>query len=163
MHTAALVMHTQTVKRKISPEDNKTKRLPGDLFGVCLKGYGGEFSDDAALGIALHHFGQAQSDVANLQEDFADSMKYTYLDKLDEGLQQFKEYQQLRKKLESRRLDYDAKLGRLQKSKKEKPELEQEMQAAKIKYEDTEYEVIQRMAMLQEFEVKNKKGAYTYI
>jgi chromosome segregation ATPase len=81
-------------------------------------------------------------------------MKYDYLDKLEEGMNQFKEYQSLRKKLESRRLDYDAKLARLQKSKKEKPELEQEMQAAKMKYEEAEYDVIQKLASLQEFEVR---------
>ncbi|CAO3629550.1 unnamed protein product [Mucor hiemalis] len=79
-------------------------------------------------------------------------MRTDYLEKLEEGLTMFKEYSNLRKKLESRRLDYDAKLGRLQKSKKEKPELEQELQASKMKYEDSEYDVIQKMATLQEFE-----------
>lgn len=98
-------------------------------------------------------FGLAQSKVAAYQEEFADMMKAEYMEKLDQGLQHYKEYQALRKKLESRRLDYDAKLSRLQKSKKEKPELEQEMQAAKLKYEDSEYDVVQKMATLQEFEV----------
>lgn len=74
------------------------------------------------------------------------------MEKLDDGLALFKEYANLRKKLESRRLDYDAKIGRLQKSKKEKPELEQELQASKMKYEDAEYDVIQKMVSLQEFE-----------
>lgn len=99
-------------------------------------------------------FGQAQSRLGDYQEDFSNAMKTEYLDKLEEGMNQFKEYQALRKKLESRRLDYDAKLTRLQKSKKEKPELEQEMQAAKIKYEESEYDLIQKLAQLQEFEVK---------
>lgn len=107
-------------------------------------------------GNALINFGQAQSKLADCQDDFANSMKYDYLDKLEEGMNQFKEYQSLRKKLESRRLDYDAKLARLQKSKKEKPELEQEMQAAKIKYEEAEYDVIQKLASLQEFEVNEQ-------
>ncbi|KAF9577547.1 hypothetical protein BGW38_007168, partial [Lunasporangiospora selenospora] len=43
----------------------------------------------------------------------------------------------LNKKLQSRRLDYDAKLAKVQKAKKEKPEWEEEMQAAKGKYDDT--------------------------
>ncbi|KAG0737027.1 hypothetical protein G6F62_009753 [Rhizopus arrhizus] len=146
-------MQTQLAKRKPSPEDNfKSKRLPGDILGVCWTGYGNEFTDDASLGNALINFGQAQSKLADCQDDFANSMKYDYLDKLEEGMNQFKEYQSLRKKLESRRLDYDAKLARLQKSKKEKPELEQEMQAAKMKYEEAEYDVIQKLASLQEFE-----------
>ncbi|KAF1798154.1 hypothetical protein FB192DRAFT_1289532 [Mucor lusitanicus] len=147
-------MHTQLLKRKISPEDNKSKRLPNDIVGVCMSNYGNEFTDDSPLGkcIAMVNFGQAQSRLASYQEDYADTMKSSYMEKLDEGLAHFKEYQALRKKLESRRLDYDSKLGRLQKSKKEKPELEQELQAAKMKYEDSEYDVIQKMALLQEFE-----------
>ncbi|KAL9548187.1 hypothetical protein MBANPS3_005802 [Mucor bainieri] len=152
LHASALIMHTQLLKRKISPEDNKSKRLPNDIVGVCMSNYGNEFTDDSPLGIAMMNFGQAQSRLASYQEDYADTMKSGYMEKLDEGLAHFKEYQALRKKLESRRLDYDSKLGRLQKSKKEKPDLEQEMQAAKMKYEDSEYDVIQKMALLQEFE-----------
>ena len=73
---------------------------------------------------------------------------------LSTGHLEYKEYDSLRKKLTSRRLDYDSKLNRLNKAKKEKPELEQEMQAARMKYEDTEHDLIQKMAYLQEFEVK---------
>lgn len=105
----------------------------------------------------MNNFGHAQSKLGHYQEDYAERMKTDYLEKLEEGLTMFKEYSNLRKKLESRRLDYDAKLGRLQKSKKEKPELEQELQASKMKYEDSEYDVIQKMVSLQEFEVNRKK------
>ncbi|KAG2195948.1 hypothetical protein INT47_007084 [Mucor saturninus] len=152
LHAAAGVMQVQLAKKKISPEDNKSKRLPNDILGVCLSNYGNEFTDDAPLGVALINFGQAQSKLAAHQEDYAETMRLEYMEKLEEGLQQFKEYAVLRKRLESRRLDYDAKIGRLQKSKKEKPDLEQEMQASKLKYEDSEYDVIQKMATLQEFE-----------
>lgn len=59
----------------------------------------------------------------------------------------------LKKKLESRRLDYDAKLGKVQKAKKERPDLEQDMQAAKTKYEDTEADLRNRMIAFVESEV----------
>lgn len=104
-------------------------------------------------GAALTSFGQAESKIAMLQDDFANVLKENYMATLEGALQEYKEYQSLKKKLESRRLDYDAKLSRLQKAKKEKPELEQEMQAAKIKYEETEYDLIQKMVYLQEYEV----------
>ncbi|CAO3679447.1 unnamed protein product [Rhizopus stolonifer] len=153
VHEAANIMHTQLAKRKPSPEDNfRSKRLPCDILGVCWTSYGNEFTNDAALGNALINFGQAQSKLANCQDDFANSMKYDYLDKLDEGMNHFKEYQNIRRKLESRRLDYDGKLARLQKSKKEKPELEVEVQSARTKYEEAEYDVMQKLAFLQEFE-----------
>ncbi|KAI9261227.1 hypothetical protein EDC94DRAFT_519637 [Helicostylum pulchrum] len=145
-------MQMQLAKKKPSPEDNKSKRLPSDILGVCLLNYGNEFTDDAPLGSALINLGQSQSKLANFQEDYSENMKTEYMEKLDDGLALFKEYANLRKRLESRRLDYDAKIGRLQKSKKEKPELEQELQASKMKYEDAEYDVIQKMVSLQEFE-----------
>jgi hypothetical protein len=55
--------------------------------------------------------------------------------------------------LESRRLDYDAKLSRVQKSKKEKPELEEELRAAQYKYEETVHELEAKMSYLLDFEV----------
>ncbi|KAI8968509.1 hypothetical protein BDF20DRAFT_801388, partial [Mycotypha africana] len=152
LHTSILLLQSQLKKVKISPEDNKTKRPPHDVFGVCLNLYGNEFNEDSPLGIATINVGQAQSRLAAYQEEFADSVGMSYIEKLDEGMALYKDYQNLKKKLESRRLDLDAKLNRLQKSKKEKPELEQEMQAAKMKYEDTEYDLIQKMVALQDFE-----------
>jgi hypothetical protein len=105
----------------------------------------------------LINLGQAESKIARLQEDLASEIKSGYMTTLANGLQDYKEYDSLRKKLASRRLDYDSKLNRLNKAKKEKPELEQEMQAARIKYEDTEHDLIQKMAYIQEFEVKERK------
>lgn len=112
------------------------------------------------LGIALINLGQAETRIAALQEALAQEIKEGYLKILENGLQDYKEYDSLRKKLASRRLDYDSKLNRLNKAKKEKPELEQEMQASRIKYEDTEHDLIQKMAYIQEFEVKIKMNIY---
>lgn len=108
------------------------------------------------IGIALLNFGQAESRIAMLQDDLAAQVKEGYMRTLEDALREYKEYQALKKKLEGRRLDYDAKLARLQKAKKEKPEWEQEMQAAKLKYEETEYELLQKMVQLQEYEVRHK-------
>ncbi|KAI8146274.1 hypothetical protein BJV82DRAFT_601149 [Fennellomyces sp. T-0311] len=152
VYGASELTHAQLSKKKPSPEDGKSKVYPYEALGVCWLNHGSTFQEDSALGGALVNFGQIQSRIAMLQEDFACSLKDDYMAVLGSGLQEYKEYQSLKKKLESRRLDYDAKLGRLQKAKKEKPELEQEMQASKLKYEETEYDLIQKMVYLQEFE-----------
>jgi chromosome segregation ATPase len=68
------------------------------------------------------------------------------LDCLEKSQAQMKEYQTLQKKLQSRRQDYDAKLAKVQKAKKEKPEWEEEMQAAKAKYEETRENVLNLIA-----------------
>ncbi|KAG1239681.1 hypothetical protein G6F68_018397 [Rhizopus microsporus] len=128
--------------------------MPYEALGTCLYHYGTVFPEDSALGIALIHLGQTETRIAALQEVLANEVKNKYMSVLESGLQEYKDYDSLRKKLELKRLDYDSKLNRLSKAKKEKPELEQEMQGAKIKYEDTEHDLIQKMAYLQEFEVK---------
>lgn len=69
-----------------------------------------------------------------------------------------KEYQALQKKLSSRRLDYDAKLAKVQKAKKEKPEWEEEMQAAKTKYEETRECVLAIMTAINESQVCETYG-----
>ncbi|KAI9266483.1 hypothetical protein BDA99DRAFT_505805 [Phascolomyces articulosus] len=152
IHGASELVYGQLSKKKVSPEDGKTKVYPCDALGSCMMNHGGAFQEDSALGAALLSFGQVESRIAVLQEDFSCSLKEDYIGTLEHGLAEYKEYLALKKKLESRRLDYDSKLGRLQKAKKEKPELEQEMQASKLKYEETEYDLIQKMVYLQEFE-----------
>jgi hypothetical protein len=56
-----------------------------------------------------------------------------------------KEYQAARKKLESRRLAYDASLAKLQKAKKEDFRVEEELRSQKAKYEEAEDDVHRRM------------------
>ncbi|KAF7723964.1 hypothetical protein EC973_001480 [Apophysomyces ossiformis] len=152
VHEAAQLQYSHLSKKKPSPEDAKQKMYPMEIFATCWSSHGDAFPMDSALGVALINYGDAETRISTLQEDFATHMKENYMAMLERGLQEYKEYQNLRKKLESRRLDYDAKLSRLQKSKKEKPELEQEMHAAKMKYEETEYDLLQKMVRLQEFE-----------
>ncbi len=69
-----------------------------------------------------------------------------------------KEYVALQKKLQSRRQDYDTKLAKVQKAKKEKPEWEEEMQAAKAKYEETRENVLTLMNTINDSQVSTRSG-----
>lgn len=71
-----------------------------------------------------------------------------------------KNYQALKKKLENRRLDFDAKLNKLNKSKKENPALEEEMKTAQFKYEETLRDVQTVMATFSEREVCPPTGGH---
>lgn len=53
--------------------------------------------------------------------------------------------QSARKKLESRRLAYDASLAKVQKAKKEDFRVEEELRSQKAKYEETSEDVYRRM------------------
>lgn len=64
-----------------------------------------------------------------------------------------KDYAALKKKLENRRLDYDAKQNKLSKSKKENPGLEEETKIAQQKYFETLDAVETLMSTFAEREV----------
>ena len=57
----------------------------------------------------------------------------------------------------SRRTDYDNKLAKVQKAKKEKPEWEEEMQAAKAKYEETRENVLTLMNTISDTQASSSK------
>lgn len=58
----------------------------------------------------------------------------------------------MKKKLKNRRLDYDARLSKIQRSKKEKPELEEDMKIAQAKYEQTLDDIEQLMLTFEQKE-----------
>lgn len=61
--------------------------------------------------------------------------------------------QAARKKLENRRLAYDASLAKMQKAKKEDFRIEEELRSHKAKYVETNEDVYRRMQDIQEAEV----------
>ncbi|KAJ3345683.1 hypothetical protein HDU91_007268, partial [Kappamyces sp. JEL0680] len=75
-------------------------------------------------------------------------MNDTYMKTLNESWEGHKEYEKLVAKLENRRLDFDAKLNKVQKSKKENTALEEETRAAQAKYEETLEVMTQKMLEL---------------
>jgi hypothetical protein len=70
-----------------------------------------------------------------------------------EGYMRHKEYARLESKLENRRLDFDAKLNKINKSKKENTVLEEETRAAQAKYEETLEVMTQKMLELNSQDV----------
>lgn len=80
-------------------------------------------------------------------------MRQGFLFDVSEILASVKEFDHLNKKLENRRLDYDAKRNKLNKSKKEKPQLEEEVRACQFKYEETHNDMLNLMSHFGEREV----------
>ncbi len=60
-----------------------------------------------------------------------------------------------RKKLEARRLAYDASLSKVQKAKREDFRVEEELRSQKAKYEESNEDVVRRMQDIQEAEVES--------
>jgi len=62
-------------------------------------------------------------------------------------------WQNARRKLENRRLAYDASLAKMQKAKKEDFRVEEELRAQKAKYEESSEDVFRRMQDIKEAEM----------
>ncbi len=79
---------------------------------------------------------------------------------MDRVLEDQKEYDYLKKKLENRRLDFDAKLNQVQKTKKENQKLEEETRGAQGKYEETLEHLTHKMIDINSTDVSLLKSFY---
>ncbi|TRM63164.1 hypothetical protein BD626DRAFT_548128 [Schizophyllum amplum] len=145
---AADGFHHFLAKKKVNEAiDSSEKLLPIDTLG--------EF--ESAYGDALTKLGRAHCKIATLQETFALQFEDTYVASLKSLLDDIREYDVQRKKLESRRLSYDAahaKLEKLKTSKKEKErkEAEEELERAQFRFEEAEEDVRAHIHQIQESE-----------
>ncbi|KAG0343640.1 hypothetical protein BG004_005117, partial [Podila humilis] len=128
--------YLKAMSKRIEGED-KFKGLAIETFGVSMSAQSQTLREGSTYRQALLRMGDAHQNMGVAQTELINSFAHSYIECLAKAQAQMKEFQVLQKKLQSKRLDYDAKLVKVQKAKKEKPEWEEEMQAAKSKYEDT--------------------------
>ncbi|KAI0334309.1 BAR-domain-containing protein [Cubamyces sp. BRFM 1775] len=148
-------------KKKLSEVvEHADKLLAIDALGVVMIKHGEEFGEDSAYGQSLVNFGRAHCTIASIQESFAMMFEETYITTIRQSEDEIKEYQAQRKKLESRRLSFDAAAAKLDKLKhakkvqeKDLQEAEDEYDDAKARYEETLEDVRARMWAIQENEV----------
>lgn len=121
-------------RKKLSKIDpTKGRHVPLETLGQALL-YQGRLLDQQELFTKL---GETQRQLGEYQIEYSQTLKSCFLVHMEALLELLKDYQQIKKKLKMRRLDYDAKLNKMQKSKKEKPEYEEEVQASQLKYESS--------------------------
>ncbi|KAI1316717.1 hypothetical protein EDD11_009533 [Mortierella claussenii] len=128
--------YLKAISKRVEGED-KYKGLAIETFGMSMSSQAHAIREGSGYREALLQMGEAHQAIGTAQVELIGRFNSSYIECLEREQAQMKEYQALSKKLHSRRLDYDAKLAKVQKAKKEKPEWEEEMQAAKAKYEDT--------------------------
>lgn len=87
-----------------------------------------------------------------MQESYIAQANASWLESLDRSMMQMREYQNARKKLDSRRLAYDTSLSKMQKAKKEDYRVEEELRTQKVKYEEANEDVLRRMQDIREME-----------
>ncbi|GJE93015.1 hypothetical protein PsYK624_091740 [Phanerochaete sordida] len=171
MHVAAQDYHHALSKKKISEAvETDEKLLPIDALGVVMIQHGEEFGDDSAFGTSLVSMGRAHCQIATLQESFSVLLHETYLASLQRAEDDIKEYQSQRKKLDSRRLAYDAAVTKLEKirshkkeKEKERVEAEDEYEVAKSRYEECAEDVRVRMYAIQENEIDQLRDLTSFL
>ncbi|CAG8593983.1 8058_t:CDS:2 [Paraglomus occultum] len=155
--------YLKTIGKKKASFDDRSRSLPIESLGAAMRVFGEDLGSDSEFGAALVKLGIANEKIASAQLEYLTRVKDEFLEGINAVTTDIKQYQALKKKLESRRLDYDAKQNRVQKSKKEKPEWEEEMQAAKQKYEETLEDLENKINTIFEHEDHSVKDVTSFL
>jgi len=133
--------------------EDKEKMSPVGHVGATYIAHGQDYAPESDYGNCLISMGRAQETIARKQETYLATATSTWLEGLERSLAQMKDYQAARKKLEQRRIAYDASLVKVQKAKREDYRVEEELRAQKAKYEEASEDTYRRMMDIKEAEV----------
>ena len=152
--------------------EDKEKSTPVGNMGATYIAHGQDYAPESDYGNCLISMGRAQETIARKQETYLATATTTWLEGLERSLAQMKDYQvssiatnparrprsdhrpqAARKKLEQRRIAYDASLVKVQKAKREDYRVEEELRAQKAKYEEASEDTYRRMMDIKEAEV----------
>ncbi|KAI9826927.1 MAG: hypothetical protein M1832_005866 [Thelocarpon impressellum] len=147
----SMTLYVKSLSKTKEAED-KEKSLPVANLGSTMVTHGEDFENDSEFGSCLISMGRANERIARVQENYVAKSTSSWLESLERSLAQMKEYQAARKKLENRRLAYDASLSKMQKAKKEDFRVEEELRSQKAKYEESSEDVYRRMQDIKEAE-----------
>ncbi|KAF2143030.1 uncharacterized protein K452DRAFT_358059 [Aplosporella prunicola CBS 121167] len=143
--------------------EDKEKFTPIGYLGSTMISHGDDFDPESIYGGCLTSMGRAQERIARTQETYLVDASGSWLEGVERNVAQMKEYNAARKKLEQRRLAYDASLAKMQKAKKEDFRVEEELRSQKIKYEEANDDVFRRMEDVKEAERDNVEDLTTFL
>lgn len=141
--------------RRCDSFEDKEKGLPVSYLGRTMIAHGEDFEPNSEFGNCLIALGTANERISGIQESYVANATSSWLDSTERSLAMMKEYQNARKKLESRRLTYDSNTIKIQKAKREDFRLEEELRASRAKYEESSEDVFRRMQDIKEAEVES--------
>ncbi|MCJ1318332.1 hypothetical protein MMC15_003660 [Xylographa vitiligo] len=158
----SMTNYIKTLSKRNEGED-KEKMLPVAYLGSTMVSHGEDFENDSEFGQCLISMGRTNERIARVQETYTANATTSWLESLERSLAQMKEYQAARKKLENRRLAYDASLAKMQKAKKEDFRVEEELRSQKAKYEESSEDVYRRMQDIKEAEIDSVADLTTFL
>ncbi|KAH9434667.1 hypothetical protein MCOR02_003632 [Pyricularia oryzae] len=137
--------------------EDKEKGLAGGYLGRTMVSHGEDFESDSDFGNCLIALGRANENCAAYQEQLVADATTVWLESLERSLATMKDYQAARKKLENRRLAYDASMTKLSKARRDDYRIEEEVRSAKAKYEETTEDVCRRMQDIKDAEADSTR------
>ncbi|KAJ1973414.1 hypothetical protein H4R35_004133 [Dimargaris xerosporica] len=152
LENAVRMFIEQSEKRKGSSDSSKIKVTPVENLGNTMMGVGRAFSERSLLGQTMLKVGESQEQISRALEDFIMEIKDPFSRNINEFRRQLDEFALLKKKLKSRRLEYDAKAAKTRGSKKDRPDFDEEARLAQQKYEDTYDQMLSLMLQLEDDE-----------
>ncbi|KAL3419529.1 bar domain-containing protein [Phlyctema vagabunda] len=150
----SMTIYIKSLSKRNEIED-KEKILPVGYLGQTMIHHGEDFEPDSEFGNCLIGMGRTNERIARTQETYVVNATTGWLESLERSLAMMKEYQAARKKLENRRLAYDASLSKMTKAKKEDFRVEEELRSQKAKYEESSEDVLRRMQDIKEAEAES--------
>ncbi|KAJ3969487.1 hypothetical protein EV361DRAFT_999069 [Lentinula raphanica] len=162
--------HSLTKKKDNLALDDPEKLLPLDTLGIVMINHGDEFGTDSEFGSCLTKLGRAHCKIATLQETYAITFRDTFMASIEKFGDEIKEFDHMKKKLESRRLSYDAAISKVEKFKngkkdkeKERKEAEEELESAQARYEETSEDLRAHMHLIQENEIDQTRELTAFL
>ncbi|KAL7624793.1 hypothetical protein AAE478_004007 [Parahypoxylon ruwenzoriense] len=155
--------YIKSLSRRGESFEDKEKGLPVSYLGRTMISHGEDFEPDSEFGNCLIAMGRANERIAGIQETYVAHATSYWLEGLERSLAMMKEYQSARKKLENRRLTYDASMAKMHKAKKEDFRLEDELRTAKAKYEESSEDVFRRMQDIKEAEADSVRDLTSFL
>ncbi|KAI8844945.1 hypothetical protein BC829DRAFT_281342 [Chytridium lagenaria] len=152
--------YLKTMGRK---KDGRDAKLPMEGLASAMINFGSVLDEESGYGRALLRVGEAHERIASLQVTLASEVQDGYVNHLTSITAEMKEYQKTKTKLENRRLDFDAKLNRVHKAKKENTVLEEEIRVAQNKYEESLSDTTDRMIALNSNEDEQLHGLLDFV
>ena len=147
--------YVKSVSKQVDDISNGQDTLPLGHLGSTMLLFGQEFDHTSSLGRRLVALGRSDQDLARLQKHYGSRITASWLQSIERSLTQLKEFTVARKRLESRRLAFDAAQAKGQKSRKDDFRTEEEVRLQKVKYEEASEEVYRRMLDIKDGEQVN--------
>ncbi|KAI0470791.1 BAR-domain-containing protein [Xylariaceae sp. FL0804] len=159
----SMTAYVKSISRRSETFEDKEKGLPVSYLGRTMMSHGEDFEPDSEFGTSLIAMGRANERIAGIQETYVAHATSYWLEGLERSLAMMKEYQASRKKLEHRRLTYDANMTKMQKAKREDFRLEEELRASKAKYDESSEDVYRRMQDVKEAEADSVRDLTSFL